>query len=137
MATLAAVAEDLGMRSLPVSLPPDVLADEVPLPCIAHWQDRHFVVVHRITKSRFHVADPAMGNVTYSHEEFFQSWLKEPDEDGQQKGAALVLEPSPSFDTAAEEFAGKEGNKRGFGFFARYLKPHRPLIVQLLSLIHI
>jgi len=41
-------AEAIGMRSLGIRVPFEKLKQAVPLPCIAHWKQNHFVVVHRI-----------------------------------------------------------------------------------------
>lgn len=45
-------AENIGFRTLGVKIPFEKLKDEVPLPCIAHWKQRHFVVVYEIKKKR-------------------------------------------------------------------------------------
>jgi len=56
----------------------------VPLPCIAHWKQRHFVVVYDVKGKRLkvkgksgkdekvYVADPAHGLITYTKEEFLK-----------------------------------------------------------------
>ena len=48
---LVEAAEVIGMRSLAIRVPPEKL-DDIPLPCIAHWNDNHFVVIHRIKKQK-------------------------------------------------------------------------------------
>ena len=45
-------AENIGLHTLAVTLPFDVLQDKAPLPCIAHWKQNHFVVVYKITKDK-------------------------------------------------------------------------------------
>ena len=43
----------------------DVAAgDEIPLPCIAHWRQRHFIVVYAVDKNSVYVADP-LGLIAY------------------------------------------------------------------------
>ena len=32
---------------------------DAPLPCILHWEQRHFVVLYRIHKGHYYIADPA------------------------------------------------------------------------------
>lgn len=44
-------AESLGMRSTGVIADFESLESEVPLPCIAHWKQQHFVVVYKIKKA--------------------------------------------------------------------------------------
>lgn len=55
-----------------------VLKNEIKLPAIAHViinkHLQHYVVIHKITKSNFIVADPAKGIVKYSYDEFFSIW---------------------------------------------------------------
>ena len=72
-------AERIGFRSMGVKIAFEKLAHDVPLPCIAHWKQRHFVVVYDITGKKgnetIKVADPAHGLVNYTREEFLKGWL--------------------------------------------------------------
>jgi ATP-binding cassette subfamily B protein len=43
-------AESIGFRTKGYRLTWEQLRDEVPLPCIVHWNQRHFVVVYAIKK---------------------------------------------------------------------------------------
>jgi len=45
---LSEAAQSIGLRSLAVSIPYQRLAEEAPLPCVAHWRNRHFIVVYKI-----------------------------------------------------------------------------------------
>ena len=56
-------AESIGMRTLGVSLTPEKLFSQAPLPLVAHWKQNHFVVVYRIRSDKVFVADPAFGLV--------------------------------------------------------------------------
>jgi ATP-binding cassette subfamily B protein len=123
-------AEKIGFRTMGVKLSYDKLANEVPLPCIAHWKQRHFVVVYEISgkkKDKVKVADPAHGLITYSREEFLKGWISTKNED-EDMGVCLLLEPTPDFYTNEEE----EINKKNFRFLFSYLRPHRKLLVQLI-----
>src|SRR5665648_446270 len=52
--SLCDAAENLGFRSRGVRVTWEQLRDEVPLPCIIHWNQKHFVVVTKISrKGRF------------------------------------------------------------------------------------
>ncbi len=122
-------AEGIGLRALPIKVSfqgvdnqGDGLKD-APMPCIAHWQQKHFVVVYQITKKWVWVADPARGKVKFSHAEFQRNWCS----DG-QKGIAILLEPTPDFYTQE----GDKVNRKGFGFLLNYLRPYRRLTTQLL-----
>jgi len=120
-------AESIGMKSVGARLSWEQLKSEVPLPCIAHWQQKHFVVVYRIKKNKVYVADPAIGRMTYSKEEFLRNWLSGKAE-GADLGLCLLLEPTPSF----YEHEGEKSNRKSFGFLFKYLAPHRKLLAQLL-----
>ena len=72
---------------------------EVPLPCILHWNQNHFVVLYKVKKGKkFYVADPGKGLVTYSLEEFKQHWIST-SSNGEDKGIAMFLETTPAFFT--------------------------------------
>ncbi|MEQ1860756.1 MAG: peptidase domain-containing ABC transporter [Chthoniobacteraceae bacterium] len=126
-------AEKLGLRSLPVRLSFRRFRDEAPLPCIAHWQGDHFVVVYKVTSKKVRVADPAYGLIDYSHEEFIRASAP-PDtpltEDS--PGIYLLVETTPAFHERSA--SGREdGEKpvRGLGFFFSYLRPHTRMLVQV------
>ena len=72
-------AENIGMQTLAVRLTFKQLKEEVPLPCIAHWKQIHFVVVYKIKGDTVYVADPAFGLVTYTKEEFLKGWISTKD----------------------------------------------------------
>jgi ABC-type bacteriocin/lantibiotic exporter with double-glycine peptidase domain len=95
MLGLSDAAENIGFRTKGYRLIWEELRDEVPFPCIVHWRQRHFVVVYDIKKKRGRdivcVADPAIGLLQYSKEEFLKCWLSS-DFDGQRIGTALLLE---------------------------------------------
>ena len=72
---------------------------EVPLPCILHWNQNHFVVLYKVKKGKkFYVADPGKGLVTYGLEEFKQHWIST-NSNGEDKGIAMFLETTPAFFT--------------------------------------
>ena len=50
MLGISDAAESIGFRTRGYRLTWEQLRDEVPLPCIVHWNQRHFVVVYRIKK---------------------------------------------------------------------------------------
>ena len=132
-------AESIGFRTRGMKLSWEQLRDEVTLPCIVHWNQRHFVVVYKIStprrifpfvKSRngviIHVTDPAKGLLKYSEEEFLSSWTSVKDESF-QGGIALLLEPTPSF------YSDDQHTKSKFSarFLLGYLRPYTKLLLQL------
>ena len=128
MGGIAEAAEAIGINSLAVSVAFSALRDEVPLPCIAHWRQRHFVVVVAVKKNKVAVADPGFGLIEYSHSEFCEAWLgtKNPEDDKQ--GILLLLEPSPQFYERDDEAPTK---KTGLRFLWPYFRSFKQLFSQL------
>ena len=135
-------AEGIGFRTAGVKLTWRQLREEVTLPCIVHWNQRHFVVVYKIARSRggwrVHVSDPASGLLCYTEEQFLRSWLRIAGDapadprGGVRSGAAgqgvaLLLEPRPEF----YDEKGDEDRRLGFGSLLRYLRPYGGYLVQL------
>lgn len=124
---LSDAAESIGMRSLAVRIPYDKLKEEVPLPCIAHWHQNHFIVIYKIKNSKLCVADPAHGLLTYSREEFLKGWRSSA-EDGKSEGVLLLLEPTPDFYQQEDE---SKKDKAGFKFLFSYLFTYKKFLIQL------
>ena len=133
MLGISEAAESIGFRTMGVRLSLEQLRKDMPLPCILHWKQRHFVVCYDIRKKRngylYYIADPALQRVTYTDAEMEKAWLSTK-KDGEERGAALALEPTPEFYTLTDE--GKpNGGRNRLGFFFRYLSPYRRELVQL------
>jgi hypothetical protein len=92
---LSEVADSLGFRSLGVKVPYEILYDNVPLPCIVHWKQKHFVIVHKIKKDKIWIADPSIGLDTYTRELFIKNWAYSIIDD-KPAGLVLIIEPTPS-----------------------------------------
>jgi ATP-binding cassette subfamily B protein len=140
MLGISDAAESIGFRTKGYRLSWEQLRDEVPFPCIIHWNQSHFVVVHDIKKSSLSkwngkkgkmnsiifVADPAIGLLTYEKEEFLKCWISTKKE-GQKEGTALLLEPTPDFYNQEDEQKGK----LKFFYLLGYLRPYRKFILQM------
>lgn len=134
MLGISEAAENIGFRTKGYKLTWDQLRNEVPLPCIAHWNQRHFVVVYEIKKNRrlsngecmVRVADPARGLLDYTKEEFLKCWYGTK-EDGENEGAVLLLEPTPDFYAREDE----KLSKTRFAYLLGYLRPYRKYLFQL------
>lgn len=124
---LSEAAEAVGLRTIGVRVPFSKLKEDVPLPAIAHWRQRHFVVVYRIKGDRVYVADPAIGKVVYSREEFEKLWAAT-EIDGEKHGLVMILQPTPEFFEAGDD---KE-QKGGFSFLMRYVNLYRRYFFQLI-----
>jgi ATP-binding cassette subfamily B protein len=95
------------------------------MPCIAHWDQNHFVVIYKIDKDKVWVSDPAQGLITYPIEVFEEHWISHIKETLQQ---GIIMEIEPGVDFHEKE---KRKQKTGFKFLWGYLKPHKSLIIQL------
>jgi len=126
LAGISDAAESIGFRTLGVSLSLEQLVSEAPLPLIIHWNQNHFIVVYKITKTKIFTADPAYGLISYSKSEFMSNWLSNKDK-GENRGLALLLEPGPDFYNQS----GEKINKSSFRFLFSYLKSYRSFMLQL------
>jgi len=97
-------------------------------PCILHWNQNHFVVLYKIKKNRFYIADPAKGLVKYNLEEFKKHWVST-QSDGEEKGIAMFLEPTPAFYEKKMDEEPKE--ERSFKFLFGYIKQYRKYFGQI------
>jgi ATP-binding cassette, subfamily B, bacterial len=126
---LSEAAELIGFKTLGVKVSYQKLKDEVPFPCIAHWNQTHFVVIYSIKKDTITVADPGHGLLKYSKDEFVRSWVS----DGKEDGILLLLEPTPDFyNKEVVDGMIHEEKKRSLSFLFNYLFAHKKLIVQLI-----
>ena len=101
---------------------------QVPLPCILHWNQNHFVVLYKIRRGKtFYIADPGKGKIRYTKEEFKSHWISTTSQ-GEEKGVAMFLEPTAEFGKLKGEEA--EGI-HSFRFLMGYLKQYRRYFVQI------
>jgi len=102
------------------------------LPCILHWDQNHFVVLYKVKKGKkFYVADPGKGLVKYSLEEFKIHWISTRS-NGEEKGIAMFLEPTPAFYSHKEDDEGeKNKNPRSFRFLFGYVKKYKRYFGQI------
>jgi ATP-binding cassette subfamily B protein len=123
--TISRAAETLGFRTRGVIVSYEDLATKALLPCIAHWDKEHFVVVYRIKGDKVFVADPSKGSVVYTRREFCQYWLSTQAGD-EARGTALLVEPTAEFEELEESTAGVNS-----GHYFALLLPYKRLIIQL------
>ena len=121
----------LGFHTVSARAEVNELCDQ-PLPCILHWNQNHFVVLYKVKKGKkFYIADPGKGLVKYSLEEFKSHWISTRS-NGEEKGIAMFLEPTPSFYSHKEDGEGeKNKNPRSFRFLFGYVKKYRRYFGQI------
>lgn len=59
MLGISDAAELIGFRTMGVRITLEQLRTEVPMPCILHWNQQHFVVCYKIKNGKYYIADPA------------------------------------------------------------------------------
>jgi ATP-binding cassette subfamily B protein len=127
---ISEAAEGIGFKTLSCKLTFEQLDEEALLPCILHWNQKHFVVLppqdYNINKKKdkILIADPAHGLIKIDRETFLKSWLGTGNE-----GIALMLEPTSMFYKESESEGQREA--KGFKFLFQYLKPYRKYVIQL------
>ena len=135
MLGISQAAETIGFHSVSARTSIAELS-KVPLPCILHWNQNHFVVLYKVKKGRkFYVADPGKGLVTYTIDEFKDHWIST-HSGGEDKGVAMFLEPTPAFfsfkSTSADLEEGDNKEKRSFRFLFGYILKYRKYFFQIL-----
>ena len=115
---ISRLAEKLGFRTLLVKVSFESLAQQVPLPCIVHWNREHYVTVYHIDRQTVHYADPASGLHTCTREEFLRQWRAD-----QQEGFVLLVETTPAF--FASPLQTTQLNKARLGFVGKYITQYR------------
>ena len=154
MLGISDAAESISFRTKGVKISYSQLVEDVPLPCILHWNQKHFVVLYKVKGAkgekashspseggklpsivergrgrgvRFYIADPAGSKYVLKKEELLKCWASTK-QNGQDYGVVLMLEPKPDFYQKTDE---TQKNKKNLSFFFKYLRPFRSQIVQL------
>jgi ATP-binding cassette subfamily B protein len=123
---LSEAADSLGFRTIGVKVHFEILNENVPFPCIVHWRQKHFVVVYKIKNDKIWIADPAVGLMKITREEFVQNWGSTV-VDGKPAGLVLIIEPTPAlFDNENEP-----DKTNGFKFLFKYFRLYRKYLYQL------
>jgi ATP-binding cassette, subfamily B, bacterial len=125
---IADAAEKIGFRTLGVKIDLIKLRNDVPLPAIVFWNEQHFVVVTKVTKSKVFVADPGHGLLEYTHQSFINSWIGEHANETTEEGITLILEPTIRLNEKEEDDLEQ---KTGIGFLWKYFTNYRKFLFQL------
>ena len=110
---LANAAESIGFTVRMVTASFDKLAQQT-LPAIAHWEGRHYIVVYKVTRKHVIIANPAIGQLTISHEEFKESWT----------GYTLLLQPTSLLRNSPE-------SNSSLSRYIDLIKPYRTIILEI------
>ncbi|MGP2571442.1 peptidase domain-containing ABC transporter [Ornithobacterium rhinotracheale] len=128
-------SKKIGLESISVKIGLNELKEcNDNLPCILHWNQNHFVVLYKISKSPFykkvfyHIADPAHGKIKLSEDNFKKSFISD-----DEKGVAMFLTPS-------EDFFDKKPPKTekiSISFLLKYLSPYKKQVIAMFLLLFI
>jgi ATP-binding cassette subfamily B protein len=121
---LSYAAEAIGMRTLPIEATIYDLLKTVPLPCIVHWNQSHFVVVYKATNKTIYVSDPAKGLVNYNIEEFKNKWYGD-----KSTGSLMVLELQADF--KQREIGERIERRKTIENFLAYFTPYKKSFINL------
>lgn len=97
------------------------------LPCIAYWDQRHFVVIYKVTDEKVYVSDPAHGLLVYTTKDFLNFWSV----DG-ENGILLILDLAEDFFDAPVEDAARPP-AYGWKKLAGYLREYRQTVTTVLG----
>lgn len=125
---LSDAAEKIGFRTLGVKLNLKSL-QEVPLPCVLHWNKEHYVVLYNIKKDNYQISDPAFGLIEYNESDFMKFWIGNNADEMTQEGIVLLLEATPKF--FQSEFDKEENKGFGFSLLSQYVLRYKSFLVQL------
>lgn len=122
-------AEELGFSAKGVKGNKEAFFSEFPLPCIAHvivdGNLLHYVVIHKITKKQVIIADPGVGIVKLTPEEFFGEVHNEEKPPKYQWSGILILLVKNETFTKGNETKGL------FGRFFHLLLPQKKLLLHI------
>lgn len=124
---MAELAEQFGFKADGYELHAYEHLAEVQMPCIAHYNGVHFIVIYKWTKTHVWIADPAYGKDKLTKKEFLNRW----------NGIILVVEPTPEIfknkdlTEAVEEFM-KEKKSLWKKFYAPVITSLKPVIIEVL-----
>lgn len=127
---IAEAAEKFGFQAAAVQLSLEQLINDAKLPAILHWNQNHFVVLYKASKSKFVIADPGeKGIVILTASDFLEHWQFKNQNTSEtlSTGIALLLEPT-SFFKNQESSTPK---KMGWNLLLQQLYKQKRLIIQL------
>ena len=100
-------ATSLGLNARSVRASANIIDNlkSAPLPAIIHWQGHHWVVLYGQRRSKYVIADPAVGIRYISRQELVEGW---------RDLVLLLLEPNPIRFNSEQDEPGDRGLKKLF-----------------------
>lgn len=131
MLAISRSAKSLGLENATVKLTVAKLS-EMPLPCILHWDQKHYVVLYKVSPDgrTFHIADPSRGKVRRTVADLHEHWVSTLSAD-EEKGVAMFFNPTDAFWSMPERPEPQQGFS--MSVLREFLKKHRRYFVQILA----
>lgn len=125
---MSKAANKVGLQTVCAKLSVNQLS-QVKLPCIIHWNQNHFVVLYKVKNGKkYSIADSGKGLLSYSLEEFCDHWANSTT-DSDEKGIAMLLEPTDEFRSQNDDNTSKN---RSFSFLYGYVKLYQKYYTQII-----
>ena len=124
--TISEIAEDFGFKTDAYRLGFDSLVD-IGLPCVAHYEGNHFVVIYKVDKDDVWIADPAFGKDKVEKTAFRKKW----------NGIVLSIEPTKEiFSNKDLVEVVEESRQRHKTIFQRFywssILPYKGVLLEIL-----
>ena len=133
-------SEKIGLKSQAYKLSYWKFRNEIPLPCVVHWRNHHFIVVYKITSKYIYASDPQNGLCRFSLRDFANGWLTYKYNDGnkiKKRGVCIVSEPTNDFlrDDAPNQNASQQSVLNAFNFIWSYMASYKDTIIKVMLLL--
>lgn len=126
MLALSKASEKLGLRPTAIKISFIDLIEISPFPCIAFWNQSHYVVVYKIKKDKVYVSDPAHGLLIFTKQEFLKGWAA-----AEESGIILLLELTAEFKKQNDLPACS--SEKGLASMFAYLTSHKKKMLQIIA----
>ena len=128
-------ATGLGLAHIIGKIKTEELID-MPLPCILHWDQKHFVVLYHIEEKRgeryYYIADPGYGKIKMSEREFESQWKNE-----DEYGIAVFFEEAENFNAIVPLKKDVNLIKRSWLFVRKHVEAQKKRIAVIIALLTI
>lgn len=128
MHSVSSTAKALGFETAGVKTDINGLTG-MPLPCILHWNQNHFVILSKISKRKFEIVDPGEGKISLDKTAFSSHWLTKGENDVEE-GLLLAMRPTSEFYNIKDDYKKDSLNQN---VLINYLKKYKALFLQILA----
>lgn len=125
--SLSNVAESLGLDNETYFLSVNDLGN-IKGPCILHWNQNHFVVLYKINKNKYYIADPSKGCITLEQQTFENNWISN---NGEGKGVVMLFAPNELFEQKCTQWKSTKDVPR-MDFLLKHISAYKKYFIQIL-----